>query len=77
MSGRGIRKPDPKNLLIYGTAKLQSVKLSGGASQHLLVYAPSADISLSGGQNTFGSIIGKSVALSGCAAVHYDEILKQ
>jgi hypothetical protein len=66
---------DPKNLTIYGTAHLQSVNLSGQSSQHLLLYAPTAAITLSGGQNTFGSIIGSTVNISGGSSVHYDEVL--
>jgi hypothetical protein len=66
---------NPKNLTIYGTARLQRVNLSGGSDQHLLLYAPTATITLSGGQNTFGSIIGSAVNLSGGSSVHYDEVL--
>jgi hypothetical protein len=66
---------DPKNLTIYGTAGLQSVNLSGGTNQHILLYAPTAAITLSGGQNTFGSIIGSSVNISNGSSVHYDEVL--
>jgi hypothetical protein len=66
---------DPMNLTIYGTARLQSVNLSGRTNQHLLLYAPTAAITLSGGQNTFGSVIGRTVNISGGSSVHYDEIL--
>jgi len=62
-----------KNLVFYGTQNLQSVNLSGGSNQHLLLYAPSAAITLSGGQKTFGSLIGNTVTLSGGSSVHYDE----
>ncbi len=66
----------PKNLIIYGTAGLQTANLSGGSSQYALVYAPTAAITLSGGQNTFGSVIGSTVNLSGGSSVHFDESLK-
>ena len=68
---------DPKNLVIYGTQNLQSVNLSGGTNQHLLLYAPSATITLSGGQNTFGSVIGNIVTMSGGSSVHFDETMMQ
>jgi hypothetical protein len=64
---------DPNNLVIYGTSALQSVNLSGGSNQHVLLYAPSAAITLSGGQKTFGSVIGNSVTLSGGSSVHFYE----
>jgi len=61
----------PENLTIYGTTGLQSAKLSGASTQHLQVYAPGADLFITGNQETFGSLIGNSVTLSGGAAVHF------
>jgi len=66
----------PANLLIYGTAGLQTMNLSGGTDLHALVYAPTAAIKLSGGQSTFGSVIGNTVDISGGSSVHYDESLR-
>jgi hypothetical protein len=66
---------DPKNLTIYGTAGLKSVNLSGGTNQHILLYAPTAAITLSGGQNTYGSLIGSTINISNGSSVHYDEVL--
>ncbi len=66
---------DPKKLVIYGTAGMKSIDLSGGTNLHALIYAPTADISISGGQNTYGSVVGKTVVLSGGASVHFDERL--
>lgn len=64
----------PANLTIYGTAGLQAMNLSGGSDLHALVYAPTAAIKIYGGQNTFGSVIGNTVDISGGSSVHYDEI---
>jgi hypothetical protein len=64
---------DPKMLAIFGTAGLTTANLSGGGTQHFLVYAPNAAITLSGGQNTFGSVIGNTVTLSGGSSVHFDQ----
>jgi hypothetical protein len=64
---------DPKMLIIYGTAGLTTANLSGGGTQHFLVYAPNAAITLSGGQNTFGSVIGNTVNLSGGSSVHFEQ----
>ncbi|NVN90380.1 MAG: hypothetical protein HXX11_07215 [Desulfuromonadales bacterium] len=66
---------DPRNLILFGTAGLQSINLSGGTSLYGLVYAPTAAITVSGGQNTYGSLIGNTVDLSGGVSVHYDETL--
>lgn len=64
---------DPKKLIIYGTSGLQSVNLSGGTSLYAMVFAPTADIIITGGQNTYGSIIGNTVDVSGGSSVHFDE----
>ena len=66
---------DPRNLILYGTAEVQSINLSGGTSMYGLVFSPSAAIRVSGGQNTFGALIGNTIDLSGGASVHYDESL--
>lgn len=65
----------PDSLVIYGTAGLQAVSLSGNSDLHALVYAPTASVKLSGGQSIFGSIIGNTVDISGGSSVHYDESL--
>ncbi len=66
---------NPKTLTIYGTVGLTTANLSGRGTQHFLVYAPKAAITLSGGQNTFGSVIGNTVNLSGGSSVHFDQSL--
>jgi flagellar hook assembly protein FlgD len=66
----------PKNFTIYGTQGLKTINLTGGTSVHALIYAPTAAITISGGQNTFGSVIGNTVDISGGSSVHYDESLK-
>ena len=40
-----------------------------------LVYAPRAALSLSGGANFYGSLLGASVTISGGTRVHYDRKL--
>jgi hypothetical protein len=66
---------DPKNFILYGTAGLQTINLTGGTSLYGLVFAPTAAITVSGGQNTYGSLIGNTVDLSGGVSVHFDESL--
>jgi choice-of-anchor A domain-containing protein len=64
---------DPSNLIIYGSSTLTTINLSGGTTLHALVYAPAATIRISGGQQTFGSVNGSVVDLSGGTSVHYPE----
>jgi hypothetical protein len=54
------------------TTKSLSVSLSGGAQTALAVYAPQADVSLSGGGDFMGGIVGGTVKISGGVHFHYD-----
>jgi len=64
---------DPANFVIYGSSGVNTVNLSGGTNLHGLIFAPVADIKVSGGHQTYGSIMGKTVNLSGGVSVHYPE----
>jgi hypothetical protein len=64
---------NPANFVIYGSSGLQTVNLSGGTSLHGIIFAPAAAIKITGGQETYGSIIGNTVDLSGGTSVHYPE----
>jgi len=77
ISGDSIvnQSKNPRGLVIYGSAGLKKVNLVGCAILYGLVYAPMADISISGNQQIYGSVIGNTVDLSGNGSVHYDETL--
>jgi hypothetical protein len=64
----------PSNLQFYYGGS-RSAKLSGGAGNFAVVYAPNSPITLSGGSHFYGSIIGSTITLSGGTAVHYDRSL--
>jgi hypothetical protein len=56
----------------------QVVTLGGNGQISLALYAPSADVTVNGGLTSghvFGSIVGKSVQLTGVTNFHYDEAL--
>jgi hypothetical protein len=36
------------------------------------VYAPQSDITLSGSGDIYGSVLGKSISMTGSSAIHYD-----
>ena len=65
---------DPANLEIASSyAGGNGAVLSGGGQgAYLSLYAPQTAITLSGGAQVYGAVLGKSVALSGGAAVHED-----
>jgi Tfp pilus assembly protein PilX len=65
----------PANCTIYGLPTCRSIKYSGGAEIIAKLYAPQADIRISGDFDFSGSMVGNSIRLSGNCAVHYDEAL--
>ncbi len=74
----------PEDFVIYGTSTstiAQSISISGNGSLSGVVYAPNADITITGGGNAgsgdvYGSYIGNTIKLTGNTAFHYDESLK-
>lgn len=66
---------NPRNLIVYGSAGLKKINLSACTVLYGLIYAPAATINISGNQQTYGSVVGNAVNLSGNGAVHYDETL--
>ncbi|HTG01806.1 MAG TPA: chitobiase/beta-hexosaminidase C-terminal domain-containing protein, partial [Nitrospirota bacterium] len=66
---------NPHNLTISGTSTCTGVNFSGSAALYGSIYTPTANAALSGTMNIYGALIGKSIAISGGAAVHYDSSL--
>ena len=48
---------------------------SGGTAGFEIINAPNADVSVSGGGNIYGSIIGHTITMSGGADIHFDRAL--
>ncbi len=66
--------PSPVNLqfLYAGT---QQLNLVGGSQTAATVYAPNAPISLAGGSNWYGSLVGSTINDSGGVNIYYDRQL--
>jgi hypothetical protein len=68
----------PRNLRIVmasvGTTAL--LDMQGGSSLSTDIYAPEARISIMGTGDVYGAIVGKSIDMSGNAAIHYDMSLR-
>jgi hypothetical protein len=82
VSGNGIINSNnqPNDLHLYGVQPTDSssrtVHLGGNGQITATVYAPNADITVNGGGSSghvFGSIIGKTVTMTGVTNLHYDE----
>lgn len=71
----------PSNFQIYGTATTASVSsassLTGGSSAAYVFYAPNSDVTISGGGDVYGAVIGNSVDDKGGSGIHYDIALSQ
>ncbi len=81
-TGGGVVNPNSAiNFQLYGVAPLPggtagSFKIAGIGGFRGAVYAPNSSITLVGGgsgDGIFGSIVGKTVAMTGGQSVHYDE----
>jgi hypothetical protein len=84
IAGKGVLNPanQPANLLFYGvhseSTLPRSVVLGGNGQISAAVYAPEHNVTVNGGGSSghvFGSIVGKTVAMTGVTNVHYDEAL--
>jgi hypothetical protein len=63
------------NLVFMLASTCSSAKIDGGAGATYAVYAPNTDITISGGGDIYGAIVGNSVKDTGGAAIHYDQAL--
>jgi hypothetical protein len=84
IAGNGMVNPhdQPSDLLLYGVQPTdgvtRNVSLGGNGQITAAVYAPDYNVTVNGGGNTghvFGSVVGKTVAMTGVTNLHYDESL--
>lgn len=66
---------NPRQLTIYGTETMQQAKVHGNADFYGTLYAPSAEIVLTGTTDFYGAAMGKSLEVG--SRLHFDECLKQ
>jgi len=78
MAGKGmINDPGQAiNFSLYGLPSCSSISYSGQSQFIGTVYAPEADISMSGSADGIGAFVGNSVKMSGGMGLHYDESLQ-
>ena len=84
VSGNGILNSNnqPRDLQLYGiqpnTGTNKHVNLGGNGQIIASVYAPGHDVTVNGGGSSghvFGSVVGKTVVMTGVTNLHYDEAL--
>ncbi len=59
----------------YGTSTCTSFVMSGNGVLDGVVYAPAADVNISGNGTLYGGVVGNSFTSSGNGGLHYDEQL--
>src|SRR5688572_1800376 len=73
LGGQAITNGDlPKNLHIIMLNPGTKVELKGGTDLFADIYAPLSAITISGNGDIYGAIVGKSIAMTGEAGIHYD-----
>jgi hypothetical protein len=84
IGGKGMVNPanQPADLLLYGLQPSGSItphiSLGGNGQITAAVYAPGHDVTINGGGSSghvFGSVVGKTVTMTGVTNLHYDEAL--
>jgi hypothetical protein len=84
ISGNGVLNSNnqPGDFLLYGiqppTSSSEHVNFGGNSQITASVYAPGHDVTVNvGGTNghVYGSIVGKTVTMTGVSNLHYDERL--
>lgn len=80
ISGQGLANSNvqPVSCQIWGTNTStagQDIDITGQGALRGVVYAPNASVTLRGNGNMMGSVVGRTITLSGNADFHYDESL--
>lgn len=81
--GNGIvnTTADPSKLKIYSsytstTSASGLTVTAAGTQSYMSIYAPSANVNLTGNSSFYGSVVGKTVGITGGAKFHYDKKLE-
>lgn len=78
LSGGSVVNPGPPpGLTIYSSyaGGGTGVRVQGGAAARLSVYAPRANILVTGGGDLWGAMVGRTISMQGNGFFHYDEAL--
>lgn len=76
LTGNGLQNPtmNPSDFQI-NYAGSGTIKVAGNSSSAAVIYAPNASVTLTGGSDFFGAILGQTVTDAGGTAIHYDRNL--
>ena len=73
LTGNGMQNPtlNPADLQI-NYAGTGTIKIEGSSNTAAVVYAPNATVTLAGGSDFYGAILGNTISDAGGTAIHYD-----
>jgi uncharacterized repeat protein (TIGR01451 family) len=74
-SGGSLQNPSqiPSNLQVFSSyTGSNGVTVSGTSATYMAIYAPGTDVTVSGGSPFYGSLVGKTLTVSGNSAIHQD-----
>jgi len=73
LTGNGLQNPtlNPANSQI-NYAGTGTIKIAGNSNTAAVIYAPNAPVTLTGGSDFYGAILGNTVSDAGGTAIHYD-----
>jgi Flp pilus assembly protein TadG len=66
---------DPRRFKVYVLAGAYDVTIGGTPNQYMILNAPGADVTVVGTSQFWGSIVGKSVTMTGTINIHYPDYL--
>ncbi len=73
LTGNGLENPTLNPALLQiNYAGTGTVKVAGNSSAAAVIYAPNASVTLTGGSDFYGAILGQTVIDAGGTAIHYD-----
>jgi hypothetical protein len=77
LSGHGLinNTGDPTRFTYYGGKNNTTVNLSGSSDFIGVIYAPYAELKVSGGSKIHGAAVARKITASGGFTLHYDECL--
>src|SRR5690606_21780731 len=77
LSGNGVTNSSliSTDLVFMVGPGCPQVKLTGGTDASFAIYAPNSDVTITGGSDIYGAVVGKTVDASGGADIHYDRAL--
>jgi hypothetical protein len=73
--GVNVSGNQPGNFKIRMVTPNTSVSMTGNTALYADLYAPGSTVTIGGNGDFYGTVVGKTLSLSGRAGVHYDETI--